>query len=221
MQAPFARRIRWGAAALACASLLLLVGQLLHPDIARYTNPSLDPAGAARIYTSTTFVLADLVVGVAFTVLLFGIVGLYAYLAPSRVEHWAFGAMLLSLAGVGLFLPFHGIATFAFPAASQMYLDGQAGALHVISAILHGPAVLIAGVGLVFLALGSIGFGVAIWHCGTLPRWAGMLYALAFVLAIFVPRLSRVIRIIDGLLVGSAGVGIAWHIWRHPLPRPD
>ena len=166
MQAQPARHIRPGAAALACSSLLLLVGQLLHPDIARYTNPLVDPAGAARVYTSTPFVLADLVLVFAFTVFLFGILGLYAYLALSRVERWAFGAMLLSLAGVGLFLPFHGIATFAFPAASQVYLDGQAGAFNVVGALLRGPALLIAGLGLVCLALGSIGFGVAIWHCG-------------------------------------------------------
>ena len=67
-------------------------------------------------------------------------------------------------------------------------------------------------VGLVLLALGAITLTVAIWRSAVLPRWAGVLLALS--LALWFLPFPRVIRVIDGLLIGLGGVWLARSLWQ-------
>jgi hypothetical protein len=58
--------------------------------------------------------------------------------------------------------------------------------------------------GLLLLALGAILVGMAIWKSGSLPRWGGIFLAVG--LAFFFPLLPQIVRIIDGLLIGTGGI---------------
>jgi len=217
MQTPNPTRMRLGALALGISALLFLAFGLFHPV------SSLDlsqPDEAARNFGSTTFVLTDSLLIVAFTLLPFAVLTLYAYLANSNVERWRFAALVLLLGAIGPFQAFSGVGTFAFSAASQVYLQGNPGALEVLRALTQGPSVPFGLLGVLLLVLGSISLAVAIWRSGTLPKWAGVLYALGFVLfigAVSSPAsVQKVFRIVDGLLGGIGGVWLAWSIWRKP-----
>jgi hypothetical protein len=90
--------------------------------------------------------------------------------------------MVITVLGSALFLPRQGIVTFATPKEGQAYLEGieryaelpnifadTVASLTDLSVILLGFA-------------GHILIGVAVWRSGTLPRWAGALWAGANVL---------------------------------------
>ena len=218
MQTPNPTRLRLGALTLGLSALLFLAFQLFHPV------SSLDlskPDDAARTFGSTVFVLTDSLLIVAFTLLPFGVLTLYAYLVNSKVERWIFVAMVLLLAALGPFQAFSGVGAFAFSAASQVYLQGNQGALEVLKALTQGPSVPFGLFGVLLLVVGSIALALAIWRSGTLPKWAGVLYALGFILFIVAvsspSSVQKIFRIVDGLLGGLGGIWLAWSIWRKPL----
>jgi len=208
-------RIRWGALALGLSALLFLAFQLFHPvsslDLSR-------PDEAARTFGSTVFVLTDSLLIVAFTLLPFGVLTLWAYLANSKAERWMFVAMILLLAALGPFQAFSGVGAFAFSAASQVYLQGNEGALEVLRALTQGPSVPFGLFGVLLLVLGSIALAIAIWRSEMLPKWAGVLYALGFVLFIVAvsspASAQKLFRVVDGLSGGIGGIWLAWSIWR-------
>ena len=211
-------RIRRGASALGVSALLFLLIQLIHPalDPALNANPSINPTLAAQVFSSPNFAISDSLYILAFPLFIFGVLTLYTYLANTntRDERWAFVAMILSLAGAGVFLSFVGIGAFAFPASGQVYLQGKRDAIDVIQAILNGPAILAAISGVLLLALGALAFAVAIWRSGILPKWTAILYAFGFVLFIATPQLPQFMRILDGLLIAIGGGWLAWSIWQ-------
>ena len=60
------------------------------------------------------------------------------------------------------------------------------------------------------LALGAVMIAGAVWESGTVPRWSGILFAIG--LALFFPLFPRVIRVVDGLLIGVGGIWVALSI---------
>ena len=217
MQSRNRTRLRLGALALGISALLFMAFQLFHPV------SSLDlsnPDEAAQTFGSSVFVFTDSLLIVAFTLLPFGILTLYAYLAKSHTERWTFVAMILLLAALGPFQAFTGVGAFAFSAASQVYLQGNQGALDVLAALVQGPSVPFGLFGVLLLVLGSIVLALAIWRSGSLPKWAGVMYALGFLLFIVAvsspSSVQKVFRIVDGLLGGIGGIWLAWSIWRKP-----
>jgi hypothetical protein len=100
-----------------------------------------------------------------------------------------------------------GVETYILPILGKLYLAGQTGITPAISMIYLGPALGVFLVGLLLLAIGVITFAVTIWHSAVLPRWASMLFAVG--LALWFPPFPRVIRIIDGLVIGLGGVWLA------------
>jgi hypothetical protein len=64
------------------------------------------------------------------------------------------------------------------------------------------------------LTLGDILFAIAIWRSGTLPRWAGVIYALGSVILSFQPVLPQIGLIIGGLVALIGGAWLAWAIWQ-------
>jgi hypothetical protein len=64
--------------------------------------------------------------------------------------------------------------------------------------------------GLLFLAAGTILFGIAIWRSGNLPTWIGI--PLAEGLALYIPQFfePQSIRVAHGLLFTIACIFIAW-----------
>jgi hypothetical protein len=177
-----------------------------------------NPEAAASTFASTVFVVTDSLLIVSFTLLPFAIMALYAHLTGTKASGWALAALVLMVAALGPFQVFSGVGAFAFSAASQVYLQGEAGALTVLAALASGPGVAFGLFGILLLVLGSIAMAVAVWRSGSLPKWAGLLYALGFILfivAVSSPAgVQQAFRIVDGLLVGLGGLGLAWRLWR-------
>jgi hypothetical protein len=156
--------------------------------------------------------LSHLLLAVALVLLPFGVLTVFADLASSHARTLALVGMLLGIAGAGLFLPVAGVEAFALPAIARLYLHGQAGALGAIDGARSGLQATVLLPGLVLLGLGGVFTALAVWRSGKLPRWAGIPFALG--LAFFLPLLPQPVRILDGLLTGVGGLGLAWALWR-------
>ncbi len=145
--------IRLGVLALPLAGLLGLVGL--------YSTFKLGPGGILasgdnRAIVSTGYFLSQLVGnGLAFTLLIFGVVALFAYLANSSERALALGAMVLSIVGISLTLMGLGVYAYAIPALSRSYLNGRPESIRILDYIFAGP--LGTMLTLVFL-LYSVGF---------------------------------------------------------------
>jgi hypothetical protein len=137
----------------------------------------------SRYVTTNYYVIGHLfgsILGLIF--LIFGVFALGVYLATSRAGSMGLWAMFLTVLGSALFLPLQGIATFAAPEEGQAVLAG----LEEFEALPDIFANTVFGLtGLVVILLGFVGhilLGVAVWRSGTLPKWAGALWAGANVL---------------------------------------
>ena len=137
----------------------------------------------ARYVTTNHYVLGHVlgsILGLIF--LIFGVFALGVYLATSRAGRLGLVAMTLTVLGSALFLPLQGVTTFSAPEEGQAVLAG----LEEFEALPPIFANTVFGLtGLVVIVLGFVGnilLGVAVWRSGTLPRWAGALWAGANVL---------------------------------------
>jgi hypothetical protein len=141
----------------------------------------------------------------ALTVLIFGVMALYAYLANTRARALALGAMISSIVGIALILSRLGVIAYTVPALSRSFLNGNPESIRILDYIFSGPLEVIDNVSLLLYSAGFILFGVAIWRSGVLPRWAGVL------VAVHAPLISGPFSIV-GSVVGSllAVVGGGW-----------
>ena len=137
----------------------------------------------ARFVTTNYYVIGHLfgsILGLVF--LIFGVFALGVYLVSSRAGRLGLWAMCITVLGSALFLPLVGISTFAVPEEGQAVLAG----LEEYEALPPIFANSVQGLtSLVVILLGFVGhilLGVAVWRSGTLPRWAGALWAGANVL---------------------------------------
>lgn len=216
-------RIRWGAFALALSAALFAVWGLLHPVSSIDLS---DPTAAARSAVSTLQFVADLSLLVAFTLLPLGLSTIYDRVKATEAERWGFVALVLMLLAVGPFLAGLGVALLAVPAAGEVVLRGGQvgpGGVDVLKAIFGGPLLPVTLVSIVLLTIGSITLAIAFWRARSLPRSAGLMYALGFAAVILLPVFAsqdsaqKVYRVVDGLLVGVGGLWLAWSIWREPV----
>ncbi len=213
-------RIRWGAFALALSSALFAAWGLLHPVSSLDFS---DPMAAARGATSTLQFIADSCLLAAMTLLPLALLTIYDRVKATKAERWAFVALILMVLAIGPFVAGLGVALLAIPAAGEVFLRGDQGGVDVMKTIFSGPLLPVTVVGLVLLTIGSIALAIALWRAGSLPRGAGLMYALGFALVILLPAvasqdlLQKVYRVVDGLLVGVGGLWLAWSIWREPL----
>ena len=146
-------------------------------------DPSTQLEAWARYVTTNYYVIGHLfgsILGLVF--LIFGVFALGVYLATSRAPRLGLWAMFLTVLGSALFLPLVGLSTFAVPEEGQAVLAG----LEEYEELPTIFANTVQGLtGLVVILLGFVGHilvGVAVWRSGTLPRWAGALWAGANVL---------------------------------------
>lgn len=199
---------QFGSLALGLATLLLTGFPLLRPFFPLDPRaPAETLAAASPVVTSTPWVVSHLLCTLAFVLLLYGVCILYTCLATTPAEPRAFRALVLSLAGIGLILPMLGVETFILPILGKLSLAGQSGIAPAIAMIYRGPALGVFLLGLLLLAVGAIMFAVAIWQSAVLPRWAGVLFAVG--LALWFPPFPRVIRILDGFVIGLGGIWLA------------
>jgi hypothetical protein len=201
---------RWGAMPLGLSGLLFATFPVVRPF---YDDLAQDPTGAARTISSFPWVAAHVMLIVALVLLPFGLLTVFADLAGTPARRWALIAMLLGIAGSGLYLPVGGVEAFALPAIARSYLQGQTATLDLIDAARAGQRATVFVPGLVLLGLGGIFTAMGVWRTPRLPRWAGM--AFAFGLVFFLPLLPQAVRIIDGGLIGIGGLWLAYALWQN------
>ena len=137
----------------------------------------------SRFVTTDSYVLKHLflsIFGVIFAI--FGVFALGAYLANGRAGRLGLVAMVITVLGSTLFLTWGGVSTFSAPEEGQAVLAGleEYEALPAIFANTMQIATMVASILLLFA--GNVLLGVAVWRSGTLPKWAGALWAAAPVL---------------------------------------
>jgi hypothetical protein len=80
---------------------------------------------------------------VAFVLLPFGMLALYAYLRNGVMETRALRALAWSLAGIVLIMPMRGFETHVLPILGRLYLAGTSGIAPVVGLIYLGPAIAV------------------------------------------------------------------------------
>ncbi len=154
-------RVRLGILGLP-SSGVVGIASVLPPGV--FINPTVDPAGFAQ--ASGMVGLGNMIGIVSLVLLLVGVQPLYSILVDGSAGRWAFAGMILTILGVGLFLPFAGIFAFVAPIAGRAYLNGDTNAIKIIAdsvAVSNPSAFLFAGLAGLFSVIGSILFGIAIW----------------------------------------------------------
>ena len=189
-------------------------------------DPNTDYEAWAYYVSTTYYVLKHLfasILGMIFA--LFGTFALGAYLARSHAGRLGLVAMVITVFGYALFLPVMGVATFAAPGEGQAYVAGDEEFAEIAST---GFAVTIQTFIVllvpVLLLVGNVLLGVAVWRSGTLPRWAGALWAVAAVLmlllgqvvAIFLTGSTPVTVGVGAVLLVISGGWMAWSVLREP-----
>jgi hypothetical protein len=163
--------IRLGVLALPLAGLLAVVG--LYGSFQLGTGGILATGNNQAIVSSGYFVSELVGNGLALTLLIFGVLALYAYLATTRVRALALGAMVLSIFGIALQLIELGVFAYTIPALSRSFLNGNPESVRILDYIFSGPIRITATLALLLYLAGFILWGVAIWRSGVLPKWAG------------------------------------------------
>jgi hypothetical protein len=204
--------IRIGVWALPVYALLTFWATFTHEP-----NRHTEVEAYARYISTTTYLVQHLLGSILGVILaVFGALALGAYLASSRSGRLALLAMVLSVAGHCLVLTIFGFSTIISPVIGRLYLAGQPGTMEVNEAIFSSPAfVFLVVPGLLLYLLGTILFGVAIWRSGTLPRWAGVLYAPTGLLIAAGVQIG-VAQTLGSALVVVAGGWIAWSVIGQP-----
>jgi hypothetical protein len=178
-------------------------------------------------YVSTNYwVLKHLfgsILGVVFAI--FGTVALGAYLARSRAGHLGLVAMVITVLGYALFLTIGGVSAFAAPGEGQAYLAGDEEFAEIAASgfavVAQTWTLLLAAV---LLLVGNVLLGVAVWRSGTLPRWAGAIWAasavvtilLGEVIAIAITGSTPPTVLVGALLIVISGGWMAWSVMHKP-----
>jgi uncharacterized membrane protein YgdD (TMEM256/DUF423 family) len=145
-------------------------------------NPQPDPNthydAWARYVTTDFYVLTHLFASdLGLILAIFGTFALGAYLARSRVGRMGLVAMAITVFGSLLFLMVGGVSTFSSPEQGQMHLQGIEGYREMPTILAQTAMMATFGVSFLLMLVGNALLGVAIWRSGTLPRWAGALWA--------------------------------------------
>jgi|SRR5919112_734127 hypothetical protein len=181
----------------------------------------------ARYVTTNHYVLSHLfssILGIIFAI--FGVFALGAYLAASRAGRMGLVAMVITVLGSALLLVVLGVSTFASPEQGQAILAGMN--TMQLPETFADTVQALTGLGYVLLGfVGNILLGVAIWRSGTLPRWAGALWAAAHVLMYVGQGYAETVGakstpptvLVGAVLVVISGAWMAYRVMRGPSAR--
>ena len=211
--------IRLGILALPLAGLLGLAGQYSNSQLG--TGGILATGDNRAIVSSGYFASQLLGNGLALTLLIFGVMALYAYLANTGVRALALGAMVLSIFGVALTLTGVGVFAYTVPALSRSFLNGHPESIRISDYVFAAPFGITAILALLLYLAGFVLWGVAIWRSGVLPKWAGVLVAVHAPL-LFIGQYFSVVGSVVGVLLALVGSGwIALSVLRQPSARVE
>ena len=180
----------------------------------------------SRFVTTDRYVLTHVLGSILGLILaIFGTFALGAYLTRGRAGHLGLVATVITVFGSALFLPGMGVSAFSAPEEGQAYLAGIEGLTELPTSsadIAFGVASLLM---VVLLLVGNVLLGVAVWRSGTLPKWAGVLWASAPVFmyplglvyeATIGPASTPPTVLVGALLVVVGGGWIAWGAMHQP-----
>ena len=216
---PFARAARHGLWALPVWAVLLFVSTLSHQP-----NPKTDLAGWSRYVTTPEFLASHLVasiLGAAIGAL--GLVALGAMLTGRGRPRAGLWVMVTGVFANVVSAAVFGIAAFAQPAIGRDYLAGHtAQASLLVNTVVNGEWLSVTAVtsGMLLIASAVIA-GVAVARTGSLPRAAGIGFAISVVLFALanIPDTGPWQAIAAALMVASTA-WIATAARRHGAPAP-
>ena len=181
-----------------------------------------NPEAWARFVSSTAHLLTHLFGSIGGAILaILGVFALGAYFARSRAGGMGLAAMVMTVVGHALFLSVVGLSAFATPAIARAYLAGMQNVMRVQFGSAQTATF---GLGILLLLVGNVLLGVAVWRSGTLPKWAGaiwaasalMFYVLGAVLAMATTGSSLLTQPLAAVLMVVSGGWIAWSVLRQP-----
>jgi hypothetical protein len=189
-------------------------------------DPNADYEAWSRFVTTNYYVLTHVLGSILGLILsIFGTFALGAYLTTSRAGRMGLVAMVITVFGSTLFLPGMGVSAFATPEEGQAYLAGIEGLTELPTSSADIAFAATSLLMVVLLLVGNVLLGVAVWRSGTLPKWAGALWAGAPVFmyplglvyeATIGPASTPPTVLVGALLVVIGGGWIAWRAMHQP-----
>jgi hypothetical protein len=207
---------RWGLWALPVWSLLLFLGTLTHQPSYQTDFP-----GYARYITTTEFLISHLVASIfGAGVGMLGLVALFVVLCKGRTAPLALWALVTGVIGNTFLTSIFGVAAFLQPAIGRAYLSGHMAEAVAINNDVYGPALFATALpGLLLFTIGIVLFGVAVVRSGSLPKLAGIGFALsAVVFAVIGFVLADIVQSVGAALMVASTVWIAITGWRTLRP---
>jgi hypothetical protein len=205
----YATRLRLSAAALVISGILFVLYPAIRPFSDEVTMQGAEAFGEPQ------WLVAHMLAMVAFTLLPLGMLGLHLSLRGTSAERGGYAAVVLSVIGIGLTLPFYGGEAYGLHAIGQEAIhQGNASLLSMAGVVRSGPGLIFFLVGLLSLAAASIVAALEIWRSGRYPKWSGIPFAVAF--ALYIPQFfgTQPLRVGHGLLVAIGCAWIAASLWR-------
>ena len=161
-----------------------LLGLPLYGALTFYSSldPQPDPNthyGAwARYVTTDRYVLEHLFASsLGLILVIFGTFALGAHLAASPAGRMGLAAMAITVFGSLLFLMVGGVSTFSAPEQGQMHLQGIEGYREMPTILAQTAMMATFAASFLLMLVGNVLLGAAVWRSGTLPKWAGALWA--------------------------------------------
>jgi hypothetical protein len=146
-------RIRFGAIALGISSFLFLVSAILRPSADGVDTPF----SVAEYLNSPALAVSHILFMPILILLSCASISIYKLLSTTSKGLLSFWAMVSTIVGVGLFLPFFSIKAVVTSAAAELYLKGNVSAFDVYFASLLQPLAFVFTLGgyLLFVGLPS------------------------------------------------------------------
>ena len=207
----FINRIRLGSLALGISSVLILCAQLMQSSL---MNSGSDPFEFAKALASQEYLIAQLILLIAFPFLSTAVISIYKLLSYSRDHRPAFWAMVFSVIGIGLSMPALGINAVILPISGRLYLEGNPDVLLIYFALQEYPWSLILQMGRYLLLFGIATFSWVIGRNRSFPKWAAALFLMGWVLFVVSNTpISGFELISAGMLIVLGGIELARNIW--------
>jgi len=211
-------KLRWGSVALILSAVLTLGGLFLRgPLIIDVSDAQVFAASAA----SSNNLIAETFLPLSLVIQLFGFLGIYLYLesasllANSRTAVLNFWALIFSVLGNGLFLPFAGVFAFVVPVIGKLYLAGNTDVIDVARQTLGpgtGFAYLIASA--FALTIGAVLFAIVMWKTQTIPRWISIIYVTQAFCLSFGASLGFGFEVTGGVMLFAFSIVLGIKMWK-------
>jgi hypothetical protein len=203
-----AQRFCLSAAAFSVAGILFA----LYPAIRPFSDEASLQGAAA--FASAEWLIAHILAVVAFTLLPLGLLGLELAMQKAVSERQAYRAVVLSLIGVGLTLPFYGGEAYGLRAIGQEAIERESAALLSQAAIVRSGAGLgVFLMGLLLLAIATVMTAVAVWKSDQFSKYSGI--PLAVGVGLYIPQFfwTQPLRVAHGVLVAIGCLWLAKGLW--------